>query len=192
MSLNAHKLPEEAKGATHRFRIGRMKCFLTMSEFDDGTLGEIFVHAACSGSTMSGLLSIWAITFSKALQAGTPLAKLVTEPLKGSRFEPCGLTNRKKIKVATSIVDYVVRYLEMKYLAPSTGCDNDVDDSNPEVTTDMLPPESHGLNGSASGHVTESGSFLSGDICPQCQGILIYQEGCLTCPDRGCGFTRCG
>src|SRR5207245_7621136 len=78
--------------------------------------GEIFVVMSKEGSTISGLMDAFATSISIALQYGVPLRVLVNKFIH-SRFEPAGMTNNPEIRFAKSVVDYIFRYLGMKYLS---------------------------------------------------------------------------
>ena len=108
------KMPQDRGGVIHEFKIGDHKGFLTVGLYDDGTPGEIFVDISKEGSTISGLMDSWAITFSFALQYGVPLSKLVGR-FHHMRFEPSGYTN-SELGYAHSVVDYVVRWMERRFL----------------------------------------------------------------------------
>ena len=46
---------------------------------------------------------------------GTPL-EVICAKFKGMRFEPSGMTKTHNIRVAKSPVDYIARWLELKFL----------------------------------------------------------------------------
>lgn len=113
------RLPEERVGTTHKCVIdGGYKIYITASTYKDGKLGEIFIRMNKEGSTLSGLLNTIAIETSVALQGGIPL-KVLVKKFKGMNFEPCGRTSNPNIPYASSIVDYVFRWLGKKYLSES-------------------------------------------------------------------------
>ena len=85
---------------------------------DTGKPGEIFLKTVKMGSTISGLLDALSMSISVALQAGVPLEWFV-EKMKNLQFEPAGTTNIPGIRKATSIVDGLARWLEIKFLPPS-------------------------------------------------------------------------
>jgi ribonucleoside-diphosphate reductase alpha chain len=107
------KRPDTLPGFIHRVTMGDSKFFIQVS-LHDGKLYEVFITAKRAGSTVSGLLSTWAISFSKGLQSGVSLEKLCQAHV-GSRFEPNGMTTNKEIPVCTSIPDYVCKWLLMKF-----------------------------------------------------------------------------
>ncbi len=109
-------MPKDHPAYAHEFRIKGFKGFLTMGMYpEDQELGEIFVNFAKQGSTLQGMAMAWAIAISMGLQRGVPLEDYVSMFAHMS-FEPAGFTDNPQIPFATSIPDYVVRYLATKYL----------------------------------------------------------------------------
>jgi len=109
-------LPARRHGWTQEARIGGHKVFLRTGEYDDGTLGELFIDLAKEGATLRGILSCFAIAVSKGLQYGVPLEEFV-DTFTFHTFEPRGLVEgHANIKMANSIVDYVFRALGLEYL----------------------------------------------------------------------------
>ena len=89
---------------------------LRTGEYEDGTLGEIFIDLAKEGATLKGILSCFAIAVSKGLQYGVPLEEFV-DTFTFQTFEPRGMVEgHPNIKMANSIVDYVFRALGVEYL----------------------------------------------------------------------------
>lgn len=155
-------LPDERQSITHKFRVGDQEGYLTVGLYPDGRPGELFVKMNKEGSTVSGLMDAVAKVASIALQFGVPLEVLAPK-MRNTRFEPSGPTGNPEVPWATSVVDYVFHWLEVKFLG------------------EALPSEP-GLQRQAG----ES----SGMSCPECGALLAYQEGCLVC--RSCGYNRCG
>ena len=114
----AHRnMPKDHPALAHEFRIRGFKGFLTMGMYpEDQELGEIFVNFAKQGSTLQGMAMAWAIAISMGLQRGVPLEDYV-RMFAHMSFEPAGYTDNEQIPFATSIPDYVVRYLATKYLS---------------------------------------------------------------------------
>jgi len=112
-------LPTRRRGWTQEARIGGHKVFLRTGEYDDGTLGELFIDLAKEGATLRGILSCFAIAVSKGLQYGVPLEEFV-DTFTFHTFEPRGMVEgHPNIKMANSIVDYVFRAVGLEYLGRS-------------------------------------------------------------------------
>ena len=109
------KMPKNRQAMIHEFTLAGFKGFLTVGLYEDGSPGEIFVDISREGSTISGLLDTIAILTSFALQYGVPLEKLV-EKFKKTSFEPSGWTDNEEIPHATSLVDYIFRYMEKQFI----------------------------------------------------------------------------
>ena len=109
-------LPARRSGFTQEARIGGHKVFLRTGEYEDGTLGEVFLDLAKEGATLRGILGCFAIAVSKGLQYGVPLEEYV-DTFTFQTFEPRGMVEgHPNIKMANSIVDYVFRALGVEYL----------------------------------------------------------------------------
>jgi len=109
------RLPVERTAITHRFDIGGNEGYLTVGLYEDGQPGEIFLKMAKEGSTVSGLVDTFATTVSVALQYGVPLRDLVNK-FAHVRFEPSGFTKNPEIGRASSIIDYVFRWLAFQFI----------------------------------------------------------------------------
>jgi len=111
------RLPDERQAVTHKFSIAGHEGYLTVGLYEDGTPGEIFITMSKEGSTISGLMDAFATSVSMALQYGVPL-RVLTEKFSHMRFEPSGFTGNKDIPIAKSILDYIFRWLDKKFLLP--------------------------------------------------------------------------
>ncbi|MBA4600882.1 vitamin B12-dependent ribonucleotide reductase [Thermoactinomyces mirandus] len=109
------RLPRKRDGFTQEARIAGQKIFVRTGEYEDGSLGEIFIDMHKAGSTIRGMLDAFAVAVSLGLQYGVPLEKYVNS-LTFTRFEPAGMVEHSNIKMATSVIDYVFRMLGMEYL----------------------------------------------------------------------------
>jgi ribonucleoside-diphosphate reductase alpha chain len=109
-------LPQKRKSQTYKFHLADLKGFFTVSEYEDGTPGELFVSVAKQGSTLSGLMDSFAISVSHGLQYGVPLKSFV-KTFMGASFAPSGITDDKEIRTASSITDYIFRRLAKDYLS---------------------------------------------------------------------------
>ena len=110
-----HRLPDERLSITHKFNVGGHEGYLTVGLYKDGVPGEIFITMAKEGSTVSGLMDSFACAVSIGLQHGVPL-KLLCEKFAHSRFEPSGWSHNPDIGYAKSIMDYIFRWLQLRFL----------------------------------------------------------------------------
>ena len=112
---------------------------------------------------------------SYALQYGVPLRTLV-EKFRGVHFEPAGFTANPELPQASSLVDYIFRWLELRFLTETP--------SRRRGGRRTARPEP------VEGRAANSEALLTGLLCPECGSQLFFSEGCLIC--RGCGYTKCG
>lgn len=158
------RMPVTRRSITHKFSVGGVEGYLHVGEYDSGEPGELFVHISKAGSTVGGLMDAWATAFSLGLQYGVPLEKLVSK-FKNSRFEPSGFAAGSEIKVASSLVDYVVRWLEQRYVF-------------------LVPQDTSKQDGGPR-------SDRTGDTCGVCGSMVVQTGTCKTCPscgwNGGCG-----
>ncbi len=110
-----HKLQEERASITHKFKVGDHEGYITVGMYPNGEPGELFVTMAKEGSTVSGLMDSFALAVSIALQHGVPL-KLFCEKFAHTRFEPSGWSGNPDIGYAKSIMDYIFRWLQLRFL----------------------------------------------------------------------------
>src|SRR5205807_7210266 len=110
-----HRLPEERASITHKFNVGGHEGYITVGLYPDGCPGEIFITMAKEGSTVSGLMDSFSCAVSIALQHGVPL-KLLCEKFAHTRFEPSGWSGNGEIGFAKSIMDYIFRWLQLRFV----------------------------------------------------------------------------
>jgi ribonucleoside-diphosphate reductase alpha chain len=110
------RLPDRRAGYTQKARIGNHKLYLRTGEYEDGTLGEIFLDMHKEGAAFRSMTHCFAIAISLALQHGVPLEEFV-DAFQFTRFEPNGMVlGNPHIKMTTSIIDYIFRELAITYL----------------------------------------------------------------------------
>ena len=114
------RLPSERRAINHRFDIGGHKGYLIVGLYGDGRPGEVFIRMAKMGSTVNGLMDSFAIAVSMGLQHGVPLEKLV-EKFINVRFEPMGKTQNPQVPEVESIVDYIAKWMKLKFLSIEEG-----------------------------------------------------------------------
>jgi ribonucleoside-diphosphate reductase alpha chain len=195
-----HKLAEERASITHKFNIAGHEGYITVGLYPNGTPGELFITMAKEGSTVSGLMDSFALAVSIALQHGVPL-KLLCEKFEHTRFEPSGWSGNAEIGFAKSIMDYIFRWLHLRFL---TG-QQQLLFENLRMKPALGPqPEGMGdLNGSSGERPSVSGErtgsvhaadALSGIVdlgdaptCSFCGSIMTRNGSCYRC--MSCGST---
>jgi len=185
-----HKLPEERMSVTHKFNIGGHEGYITVGLYPDGSPGEIFITMAKEGSTVSGLMDSFALAVSIALQHGVPL-KLLCEKFAHTRFEPSGWTNNTEIGFAKSIMDYIFRWLQLRFL---TGQQQLLfENLRPRPAALGPQPEDVGRAPSPANSVHAADALSSiidlGDAptCSFCGSIMVRNGSCYKC--MSCGST---
>ncbi|MFZ0912850.1 MAG: hypothetical protein WBQ76_04610 [Candidatus Korobacteraceae bacterium] len=170
------RLPDERRALTHHFSVGGQEGYLTVGVYDDGLPGEIFLTMSKQGSTISGLMDSFATAVSLALQHGVSLEVLCSK-FTHVRFEPSGWTGNPKIGFAKSIVDYIFRWLELKFL---TGEQGELFVPPPvAVHSSAVPNDNDAVR--ALGELVQLGDAPACNIC----GALMVRSGncyqCMTC-----------
>ena len=191
------RLPDERRSITHKFSVGGHEGYITVGMYEDGKPGEIFVTMAKEGSVVSGLMDCVATATSIALQYGVPLKVLVNK-FSHTRFEPAGVTNSKEIPIAKSVMDYIFRWLGLKFLAPRERPPDVVSAGKGATLIPEIPTgEDLGGNGGPGETSLESWEreiFLAhadAPPCPECGSIMIRNAACYQC--LNCGSTSgCG
>jgi ribonucleoside-diphosphate reductase alpha chain len=195
-----HRLQEERASITHKFNVGGHEGYITVGLYPDQSPGELFIKMAKEGSTVSGLMDSFALAVSISLQHGVPL-KLLCEKFAHTRFEPSGWTNNPDIGFAKSIMDYIFRWLQVRFL---TGQQQMLFE-NLRLRPSGVGPQAESageLNGSASvprSEVRGPGSVHAADAlasivdlgdaptCSFCGSIMTRNGSCYRC--MSCGST---
>jgi len=197
-----HKLKEERMSVTHKFNVGGHEGYIIVGLYPDGEPGEIFIKMAKEGSTVSGLMDSFALAVSISLQHGVPL-KLFCEKFAHTRFEPSGWSSNPDIGFAKSIMDYIFRWLQMRFLSgqqqflfenlrpkPQPAPEG-VGDLNGSIGSGgSLTPDTRDLR-PGSPHAADALSELidMGDApsCHVCGSIMVRNGSCYKC--MSCGST---
>jgi ribonucleoside-diphosphate reductase alpha chain len=201
-----HKLKEERMSVTHKFNIGGHEGYIIVGLYPDGEPGEIFIKMAKEGSTVSGHMDSFALAVSISLQHGVPL-KLLCEKFAHTRFEPSGWSSHPEIGYAKSIMDYIFRWLHLRFLsgqqqmlfdnlrprALGTPAPESVGDLNGSIGSGSggsLTPETRDLRpGSVHAADALAGMIDMGDApsCSFCGSIMVRNGSCYKC--MSCGST---
>ena len=197
-----HRLKEERMSVTHKFNIGGHEGYVIVGLYPDGEPGEIFVKMAKEGSTVSGLMDSFALAVSISLQHGVPL-KLFCEKFAHTRFEPSGWSSHPEIGYAKSIMDYIFRWLHLRFLSGQQQML--FDNLRPRALGTPAPEGAGDLNGSIGSSPTTNdqrpatGSIHAADAlagmidmgdapsCSFCGSIMVRNGSCYKC--MSCGST---
>ena len=204
-------MPDERPSITHKFSVGGFESYLTVGFYPETMQpGETFIITAKEGSTVSGLFDTIATLISMCLQSGVPLKTLVKK-FKDMRFEPAGFTNNPNIPIAKSIIDYVFRYIGIKYLSSEdkeeifgpehTGLEVTLTEQNKKtsqsdkilaelvstsaVRTEKILAASHGGSSTSLTAGNGKAKSLNADVplCNNCGTIMIRAGSCYSCPN---------
>lgn len=203
-------MPWRRSGYTQKVRFGGHTLYVTTGDYEDGQLGEVFLTMAKEGSAFRGLLNAFAVAVSIGLQHGVPLDEFCKAYL-FNKFEPNGVVQgHDKIKMTSSMIDFVFRDLAIAYLGQNdlahtnriTSEDLEVDalpktDSDHEIDLDIHIS----ANGNGNGKHHSNGTALAtmpinrmrlpgyeGEACPECHSMTMVRNGtCLKCAK--CGAT---
>ena len=180
------KLPADVVSWRHKFAVAGHEGYIHYGVYADGKLGEIFIRMAKEGSTISGLLDSIGILMSVALQYGVPVKTLIKKTIH-SRFEPSGYTDNSDIMVAKSILDYIAKFLAIKFLSEedqqSMGIfvNKNLEENKKETPRATLVKEIQS---------PLVFSFADAPAC-RCGGIMVRTGSCYTCPSCGENLGSC-
>jgi len=184
------KMPVERASVTHKFSVGGHEGYITVGMYEDNRPGELFIKMAKEGSTLSGVMDGLALTISLGLQYGVPL-KVFVDKLVNTRFEPSGISANPNIRFATSVLDYIARWLGGKFIS------SDYLKLNGTTVGDKV-----GFNGMhnsvtagtmAAPHASEAMSYSPRDAregaptCSECGMLMVPNGACYKC--ENCGST---
>jgi ribonucleoside-diphosphate reductase alpha chain len=184
------KMPAERTSVTHKFSVGGHEGYITVGMYEDGRPGEIFIKMSKEGSTLSGVMDGLALTISLGLQYGVPL-KVFVDKLLNTRFEPSGITANANIRFATSVLDYIARWLGGRFIS------TDYLKLNGVAVADKVSFAGGVAGGpagtSAPGQTNVPGSSSPRDVyegaptCSECGMLMVPNGACYKC--ENCGNT---
>jgi ribonucleoside-diphosphate reductase alpha chain len=193
------RLPDERHSITHKFDIAGHEGYITVGLYEDGQPGELFLTMAKEGSTISGFADAFAQAISYALQYGVPLQDLV-DKFSHARFEPSGMTKNPDIRFAKSIVDYIFRWLAVKFLSAEAqyraGVNNREETTAPEqlvldVTASAVSARPAGPGAASASHARSQFAAIQNQEdappCSTCGSIMVRSGACYKCSN--CGTT---
>ncbi len=132
------RLPDRRTGYTQKAKINGQSVYIRTGEYENGQLGEIFIDMHREGAAFRSLLNCFAISISLGLQHGVPLEEFV-DAFVFTRFEPSGIVSgNDKIKMSTSVIDYIFRELAVTYLGRNDLAHVDPDESKSKVSPGIV------------------------------------------------------
>jgi ribonucleoside-diphosphate reductase alpha chain len=159
-----NKPPTDLPSRRHKFSVGGSEGFIhTGHHPDTDELIEVFIRMANPGATVNGLLDNYFILFSKSLQYGIPLEVLLSH-MEGTKFAPAGPTPNREIHMATSVLDYIAKYLRKEYLGEKKEGLKII-----SVAPDALEDKPVGI------------FDINADPCPECGELLRKSGSCYFC-----------
>jgi ribonucleoside-diphosphate reductase alpha chain len=184
------KLPVERDSVTHKFSVGGHEGYITVGMYPDGRPGEIFIKMSKEGSTLSGVMDGLALTLSIGLQYGVPL-KVLVDKLLNTRFEPSGITANPNIRFATSVLDYIARWLGGRFISADYLKLNGAAPAEGTVVAGALVPAA--IPAMAAARVSEPVNTSPRDAhegaptCSECGMLMVPNGACYKC--ENCGST---
>ncbi len=196
LKLRRRRLPDERRAITHKFAVGNHEGYITVGLYDDGTPGELFMTMSKEGSVISGLMDSFATSVSIGLQYGVPLEVLVNKFVH-MRFEPSGYTNNPQIRIAKSIIDYMFRWLALKFLPRESQLAVGINVG--DEVAEVLPLTKGELEGVLSesnqpnlfetklSHTKTFDNQSDAPACDMCGSMMVRNAACYKC--LNCGGT---
>jgi ribonucleoside-diphosphate reductase alpha chain len=213
------RMPSERQSLTHKFNIGGHEGYITAGEYEDGTLGEIFLtDIGKEGSTIKGMMNAFATAISLGLQYGVPLETFVRK-FAYVRFEPEGITRNPEIPFAKSMPDYIMRWVASRYgdadlheelgiLTPEIRARKAAEAAAPSEDTAGPSNGGNGHSNGGNGDSTPKPAAAAltdepptipaklqglelGPACAMCGGMMQRTGSCYTCSSCG-NNTGCG
>jgi ribonucleoside-diphosphate reductase alpha chain len=186
-------LPNRRSGYTQKSKIAGHSIFIRTGEYDDGSLGEIFLDMHKEGAAFRSLLNSFAIAVSLGLQYGVPLEEYV-DAFTFSRFEPNGIVKgHDYVKMATSVIDFIFRDLAISYLKRVELGQVKPEDLLATGTKTSHRPEDRNENPNSPHSWNDGEAFIQarikgyeGDSCPSCGSFTLIRNGtCMKCDTCG-------
>jgi ribonucleoside-diphosphate reductase alpha chain len=183
------RLPDERQAVTHKFSIAGHEGYITVGLYPNGKPGEMFISMAKEGSVVSGLMDSFATAVSIMLQYGVPLKVLVGK-FSHMRFEPSGMTTNPEIPMAKSVMDYIFRWLDLKFGEQAEQATPAPDAI--EKADQAAAPAMRAMAAAAGGGVAEQEHEVfetqaDSPPCPECGSVTVRNGACYKC--NNCGAT---
>ncbi|MGZ6800871.1 MAG: TSCPD domain-containing protein, partial [Mycobacteriaceae bacterium] len=203
------RLPKKRRSQTISFSVAGAEGYMTAGEYDDGSVGEVFIKMSKQGSTLAGVMDAFSVSISIGLQYGVPLEAFVSKYI-NMRFDPAGLTDDADVRMAQSVMDYLFRRLALDYLPYETRAELGIftaeertatvagygaapavseDDVDVEGLAQSVPVEAPRAHVGSSTELLEAlqGTSADAPLCMTCGTKMRPAGSCYVC--EGCGST---
>ncbi|HTZ47320.1 MAG TPA: vitamin B12-dependent ribonucleotide reductase [Verrucomicrobiae bacterium] len=186
--MTREKMPVDRDSVTHKFSVGGHEGYITVGKYADGRPGEIFIKMSKEGSTLSGVMDGLALTMSLGLQYGVPLKALV-DKLQNTRFEPSGITQNANIRFATSVLDYIARWLGGRFISTDYLKLNGDQGAHAPLPASVVSPaiQVSGTQGSELAPSRARDAHEGAPTCSECGMLMVPNGACYKC--ENCGST---
>ena len=176
------KLKPTRQSKTHKFEVDAHEGYIIVGMYDDGSPGEVFITMSKQGSTLGGIMDSFAVLMSLALQYGVPLSVLVNKFIH-TKFEPSGFTANDDIPTASSVIDYIFRWMALEFLPEeerpfSLQSNNGYKNGGSLVKSVEDEPKK-----SVQDKMREA--YGDTQMCLYCGGIALRSGSCYTCSECG-------
>lgn len=184
-SAKRRPLPTKRRGYTQKAKVGGHKLYIRTGEYENGSLGEIFLDLGKEGTQTKAWAAAFAISVSLGLQYGVPLEEYVDAFIE-TKFEPNGtVMEHPDVRMTQSMIDLIFRDLAINYLGR--------DDYSHSKTAEKLQKRFEGIKGAREIIEAEQVDEQDGEVCPNCASGRIVQTGtCKTCSQCGYSLGGCG
>src|SRR5205823_14131446 len=182
------KMPAERASVTHKFSVGGHEGYITVGLYADNRPGEVFIKMAKEGSTLSGVMDGLALTISVGLQYGVPL-KVFVDKLLNTRFEPSGITANPNIRFASSVLDYIARWLGRRFISSDylkLNGGTHTESAGPAVPAPAILSALASLPSSAT-TMKPTNAHEGAPTCSECGMLMVPNGACYKC--ENCGST---
>lgn len=175
--LEPRPRPEVLRGTTYKLKTAYGNLYITINEDEHGPF-EVFSQMGKAGGFFAANLEAICRMISLALRSGVHIESVIRQ-IKGIR-DPQPIWY--KGEMILSLPDAIAQILE-KHVKSSQ---NKLDLQWKESDSQLGGPVRLVLD-KGSGDILDNGFAPA---CPDCGGVLTFQEGCAKC--GACGFSRCG
>ncbi|MDA1335070.1 MAG: vitamin B12-dependent ribonucleotide reductase [bacterium] len=190
-------LPHDVVSYRHKFSVMGHEGYIHYGLYPDGSLGEVFIRMAKEGSTISGLLDSIGVLLSVSLQYGVPV-KTIVRKFVHTRFEPAGFTENPDIPAVKSILDYIAKFLALKFLTPEEQRSFGIYAESQQAEGEQSVVKNEAVTSVEREQIVtkevvklSTPSYQDAPAC-RCGAIMVRTGSCYTCRSCGANLGACG